>query len=268
MTVVVNQHYYDIQKELYLEETIVNGLKYIRIRCNLSLNDMSFLLGVTRQALSAWENAKKEIPKQRLTELENHFGLDKKFFGEISDSDIDFLLSQPMFRYNLNGKETYTYKLEQDLPFQEQSMYYWKNRNMTLEDEYTAAKKKKKEVLNRIDDIIQWIPSSYRVDNINLINRNCAIYEMINDLLEKLRNTENPLKVPFLYELKNTWRAMLLAYEVIEESELEYRKNREFCSEDGEWIIQLAKILKQHWNDEALYQLERDKKIKERISKK
>lgn len=249
-----------------MEEAIVNGLKFIRIRCNLSLNDTASLLGVTRQALSSWENEKKEIPEQRLVELENHFGLDKKFFGEISDADIDFLLSQPMFRYNLNGKETYRYKPEQKLPLSQQCKYYFENRDITLEDEYAAAKKKKQEVLNKIDDIIQWTESPNRADNINLINRNCAIYEMINDLLEKLRNTKNPLKVPFLYELKNTWRAMLLAYGIIEEGELDYRENRENCSEDGEWIIKLAQILKQHWDDEVTFQLELDKKRKEHIS--
>lgn len=246
----------------------MNGLKHIRIKCNLSLNDMASILGVTRQALSSWENEKKEIPEQRLAELENYFGVDKKFFGEISDNDIDFLLSQPMFRYNLNGKETYRYKPNQELQLKEQHICYWGSREITLEDEYAAAKKRKQEVLNKIDNIIKWKSSPYRVDNINLINRNCEIYEMINTLLEKLRSTKNPLKIPFLYELKNTWRAMLLAYGLISESELEYRTNKEYCLGDREWVIKLSEILKQHWTDEATYQLELDKKRKEHRHRK
>lgn len=43
----------------------MNGLKYIRIRCNLSLNELADAIGVTRQALSAWENGKQSIPEQR-----------------------------------------------------------------------------------------------------------------------------------------------------------------------------------------------------------
>ena len=44
----------------------MNGLKYIRTRCNLSLNELADAIGVTRQALSSWEVGKKPIPSQRL----------------------------------------------------------------------------------------------------------------------------------------------------------------------------------------------------------
>ena len=43
----------------------MNGLKYIRTRCNLSLSELADMIGVSRQALSSWENGKKDIPEQR-----------------------------------------------------------------------------------------------------------------------------------------------------------------------------------------------------------
>lgn len=51
----------------------MNGLKYIRTRCNLSLNDLAETIGVSRQALSAWENEKKDIPEQRKQQLSEFF---------------------------------------------------------------------------------------------------------------------------------------------------------------------------------------------------
>lgn len=39
----------------------MNGLKYIRTRCNLSLNELADILGVSRQALSMWETEKRRF---------------------------------------------------------------------------------------------------------------------------------------------------------------------------------------------------------------
>ena len=58
----------------------MNGLRYIRTRCNLSVNELADAIGVSRQAINSWENEKKEIPKQRLEQLESFFGIDKTCF--------------------------------------------------------------------------------------------------------------------------------------------------------------------------------------------
>ena len=84
----------------------MNGLKYIRTRCNLSLNDVAEAIGVTRQALSSWENERKEIPEQRKKELADYFGIDAAYFGEIFEKEKKYLLEKAMFRYEEDGKET------------------------------------------------------------------------------------------------------------------------------------------------------------------
>ena len=243
----------------------MNGLKYIRTRCNLSSSELANILGVTRQALSSWENEKKEIPEQRLKELEEYFGIESKYFSEISESDIEYILGKAMFRCDVNGKEAYRFKTEQDYDSYEWAeMYFEKNREISLDEELVLAKKQKQETIEKIEDIIKWANSPYRVDQINLTKRNCEIYGMINDLMEHLRNTKNPLKVLFLYELKNVWKAMLLAYGLIDKADLEYRESKERCGEDGKWIIELSDILKNHWSEEAKYQLERERVRKEK----
>ena len=75
----------------------MNGLKYIRTRCNLSLSELARFIGVTRQALSSWENGRKEIPEQRKEQLACFFGIDKEYFGEISEKEKNTCLRKQCF---------------------------------------------------------------------------------------------------------------------------------------------------------------------------
>lgn len=75
----------------------MNGLKYIRTRCNLSLNALADTMGITRQALSMWETGKKEIPEQRKEQLAQFFGIDKAYFGEITEAEKKELLERQCF---------------------------------------------------------------------------------------------------------------------------------------------------------------------------
>jgi len=65
----------------------MNGLKFIRTRCNMSLNELADILDVSRQQVSAWENGVKTISQKRLRQLSEYFGVDEKFFLDISEDD-------------------------------------------------------------------------------------------------------------------------------------------------------------------------------------
>ena len=80
----------------------MNGLKYIRTRCNISLSELAEIIGVTRQALNSWENGKKDIPEQRREQLASFFGVEKEYFGEISEEKKKYLLEKAMFRYDVS----------------------------------------------------------------------------------------------------------------------------------------------------------------------
>lgn len=58
----------------------MNGLKFIRTRCNISLSELADTLDVSRQQVSAWENGIKPISQKRLSQLSKYFGVDKNFF--------------------------------------------------------------------------------------------------------------------------------------------------------------------------------------------
>lgn len=102
----------------------MNGLRYIRTRCNLSLNELADFIGVTRQALSSWENGRKDIPENRKEQLADFFGIDKAYLGEISEEEKKYLIEKAMFRYKDNGKETYRYKPHEGLTESERIFFF------------------------------------------------------------------------------------------------------------------------------------------------
>lgn len=83
----------------------MNGLKYIRTQCNLSLNELAEVLGISRQALSSWETNQKPLPEKRREQLAEFFGVDMRFIGEITDEDVQFLRDRVMFSYVIKDKE-------------------------------------------------------------------------------------------------------------------------------------------------------------------
>lgn len=229
----------------------MNGLRFIRTKCNISASELGEILGVTRQAISSWENGNKEIPTLRLSQLSEYFGLEFSYFGDISEEDVNELAQKAMYLYEINGKETYSFR-----PYPDESdfinpiSYFDKDQILSLNDEYKLAKKKKQETLARIEEIIDWNDSLSLSNKSMITNRNCDIYNMICDLMVFLRAYDPLLKVPLLHEMRSVWKAMLLAFDLMDKSELEYKNNTEYTFEDGDWIISLSEQIKNHWDTE------------------
>ena len=71
----------------------MNGLKFIRTRCNLSVAELADHIDVSRQIISAWENGTRGISSKNKQKLEAFFGIDSKYFGEISEEDHKDILT-------------------------------------------------------------------------------------------------------------------------------------------------------------------------------
>ncbi len=85
----------------------MNGLTYIRIRCNVSQSFLAQKLGVTRQAINLWENRTTPPPGKRLKQLTEFFGIDEKYFGEISEEQQHEIDAIPAYRHEENGHTYY-----------------------------------------------------------------------------------------------------------------------------------------------------------------
>lgn len=247
----------------------MNGLKYIRTRCNLSLSELADMIGVSRQALSSWENGKKDIPEQRSDQLAEFFGIGKEYFGEISEKEKEELLWKAMFRYYDHGKETYRYRPPEGITNHENTRaFFMGEREKSLDEEYALAQRKKEEVLKKAEELIIWTDNAGSIlSQIACINRGCDVYSMINSMLEKMRAMKMYIKMPFFFELISVWKAMLLAYGLMDKNEMASEKSKDHEREDKEWILQLSEQIKSHWEKEAAREEKRQQEVMNSIKK-
>lgn len=246
----------------------MNGLRYIRIRCNLTMGELANKLGVTRQALSMWENGKKKIPEQRKEQLVKFFGVEACYLEEITEEEKNCLLGKAMFRYVDNGKETYRYKpWDGTTDLHDTIICFPEDKDISLSEEYARVLRRKEETIDKIEDIIKWrnIFGSIRSE-MSCINRGCDIYDMLNELMEVARGMKPLITMPFIYEIHNVLKAMMLAYGMIDSNDLKSLNKEEYhCGEDGKWISNLSKEIRAHWMAEQSFQQEVHEKSRNKI---
>ena len=246
----------------------MNGLRYIRIRCNLTMGELANELGITRQALSMWENGKKKIPVQRKEQLVQFFGVDACYLEEITEEEKNYLLGKAMFRYVENGKETYRYKPRDGVTdLHDTIICFPEDKDISLNEEYARVLFRKEATINKIEDIIKWknIVGSIRSE-MSCINRGCNIYDMLNELMETARDMKPLITMPFIFEIHNVLKAKMLAYGMIEPNDLERLNKEEYhCGEDGEWISDLSKEIKAHWETKQSFYQEVHEKSRNKI---
>lgn len=88
----------------------MNGLKTIRRQCNFSLSELANTFGVTRQAISAWENGKKPIPRQRKEQIAEFFGIEEKYLDEITVKQREEIINKTMYRFSSDWRDKYRYR--------------------------------------------------------------------------------------------------------------------------------------------------------------
>lgn len=77
------------------KEERMNGLKFIRNKVvNMTMEEFSDTMNISRQILYLWESGKKEIPENRLKELEQFSGIPARYFKEqnLSDNQINEIM--------------------------------------------------------------------------------------------------------------------------------------------------------------------------------
>lgn len=228
----------------------MNGLKYIRNRCNLSLNELAEAIGVTRQALSSWETEKKPIPAQRKKQLSIYFGIDEDYFGEISEDKKKDLLEKAMFRYVDNGKESYRYKPHNKDSLQGECICFPGDSTDTLDEKFVAAQKRKQTTLEKADEIIRYYDKGGDITSqITNYNRGCNIYDSINILMDGMQQQSIINRMMYYQEIYSVIEALLLAhgYKNKQEIEEEYLPMKNTSYDETRYIFSLANIITEHW---------------------
>ncbi len=227
----------------------MNGLTYIRRQCNLSLSELADTLGVSRQAISSWENGRKSIPEKRKKQLAEFFGVDEKFFGDIGDEEKIELLKKAMYRWDGIGKEALLYR--DTLPTSPdgkklKKIHFSKDRTYTLDEEFADARKRRNLLVEKIGVSIDWSDKTDLkiMDYIVAINRGCALYGTAYDLAEGMKQEKPGLRMPFYYEVMTVLGAMQMALLGKSKSDLSL-----YDEDDIKWMNSLATEIADHWNE-------------------
>ena len=232
----------------------MNGLKFIRTRCNISLSELAEVLEISRQQVSAWENGIKPISENRLRQLSKYFGLEEKYFLEISEKDKAFLISKGLYRRQDCDKEVYCFikqgEVEDDSKYRS---FSYPDFVESLDDQMTEAKKKKQETLQKVEEAIGYfgIPTKI-IDEVCSINRGCMIYDALTEYLKQMPKETIPMRMIYFDMVKNVLNSLLLANglktkEEIEE-EFEFVKGNELYY-DVDWVYELAGLFKDKYEE-------------------
>ena len=209
----------------------MNGLEYIRTRCNISQAELADMLQVTKQAISMWENGKKEIPPRRKEELARFFGIDEAYFGEISESQKQALLRRAMFRHDVNGREAYRFRPEDGATsLKGVGVLFLPESEQSFDEQYVDAQKRKKRTLEEISALIDGPACDFLDGMTTSIHVGCNMYDFMTRFLKHKDQQARGWKVPFRFELLDILFAMELAYGM--EDDVEARI-REFCADDS-----------------------------------
>ena len=249
---------------------IMNGLRWLRIRCNLSTSELADQLGVTRQAVCSWESGKKAIPEKRKSQMAAFFGINRTYFDEIDEEKRNELIQKAMYFYQKDGKEIYLYRPNKTPKSHDETVtYFQKDREKSLDEEYLLAKKRKQQIIQEIEEQIEdKKETDCLLTKISHLHRGCDVYEITSKLFKKMKKEKAFLKIPYFCELMNVWKAMLLAYELLDEKSLSEEKVEEHWGEDVDFILHLSDEIKNHWEKEKTWHENYHKEVRKRIQEK
>ncbi|MDD3137744.1 MAG: hypothetical protein PHX08_02075 [Lachnospiraceae bacterium] len=127
---------------------------------------------------------------------------------------------------------------------------------LSLDERYNISQKRKKELIQEIQDLIQWTDHAGSLESqMTCINRGCTVFGTVTEFMKYMKKQEIHMKMPFFYAMLDVLMAMQLSFDMIDSSSLTYKNSEEewLCGEDGEWIIALSKQIKIHWDE--IYQI-------------
>lgn len=225
------------------EDFEMNGLKYIRMRCNLSLADLAKHIGVSRQIISAWENGSRGISEKNRKKLSNFFGIDATYFGTISEENQEEILNKAMYLQKDNGKVYYRYASSRV----GETQVFLPELDKGLDEIYSEALNKKKQVVENIERIIQGECSDNLYIHASSIERNCSYYEDISWILSNIANQKVGTRLPYRFEFSLMFRILRQAFDNKDELDFEWVKELfGYTEEDYEWALRMCREIRAH----------------------
>ena len=231
----------------------MNGLKYIRTKCNYSQRALAEAMGVSRQAINMWENSKKLPSKERKEDLCNIFGIDNSdYFGDLTVEQHQKLEELPIYRIYSGGQsERFTFK-----PIKPDNVRYRAKRLLPNNDEELSLDEKcalkRLELKTLLDDISNYavekdVKNSF--DNLSALNRTLHIFGQTLDIAKEARGKHPEYVMVYFYTILAVLDAMSISFGNVDESDV---MNQDFIEELKKWYdyrefaVELSKMITNH----------------------
>lgn len=231
-----------------MEVRNMNGLKFIRTRCNYSQAALAEQLNVSRQAINMWESSKKSLSEKRKKELMLFFGLENSdWFCEIDNETVKKIQALPLYRVVGEASEHFHFS-----PHNEPMKIHFSADEeviISLDDKCTLKRAELKKTLEAIQEYSEnrGVKNSYgRMHRINIIQRILiGIFDAI-----KCTDTKKPnKKMMYIYTLFAIIDAINISYGNISIEDLP-ESNRSKASSDlydyTEFTKSLSKNISEH----------------------
>lgn len=220
----------------------MNGLSFIRRRCNLSQGQLAAKLGVTRQAINLWENRREPLPEGRKEQLSRFFGLEPELFDEITPEQINTLLHRRCFRYwDNDGHDYFLFRENPQKPIgyllsEKVGQPFTQDEQMVLD---------RRELEEMLDILRQEVFPKDRsgwtaLDSNVAMNRMRCILGSMTDALEAIQKQPKERKMDCFYLMMQVELALALALGGIEKDDLPRQTEDDQPSLDTRHIINLA----------------------------
>ena len=233
----------------------MNGLKYIREKSNISKSDLAGRMGVTRQSVTLWENGKRKPGTKHLEWLSRFYGIDEKWFGDLSEGDMSVLKEMRMYQHFDCDKEYYSFIPEKD---------GWVEISVTCgdmepmpDDRYVAVVKEHRLFMKRVEGYLQFESQDKACLDDMIITEERGMSEIgtFLDLMSsvtKVGAEGTYLKVPLRYEIMTAMYAMMIASDQFSTDEVKEKYSSYFNGEgisiDADYMNELADIMNKHWH--------------------
>lgn len=220
----------------------MNGLSFIRRRCNLSQGQLAAKLGVTRQAINLWENRREPLPEARKEQLGRFFGLEPELFDEINQEQEDALLHRPCFLYR--GDDGHDYFLFRENPLKPVGCLLSERvgQPFTQDEQMVLDRRELEEMLDILREAVfpkdrsRWTAWDSNV----AMNRMRCILGGMTDALEAIQKRPKERKMDCFYLMMQVELALALTFGGIGEDDLPGQTPGVQLGLDCEYISSLA----------------------------
>lgn len=167
----------------------MNGLKYIRTRCNYSQRALAEAIGVSRQAINMWESATKTPTTDHKETLCDFFGIDSpELLGELTPELYEALQKRPVYkRLTEDESERFSFKRSDTQGFTYQIKHFPspEENALSLDDNCTLKRAELKSILREFSECSVDSEKKNSIDNLLSISRALELLVPVLDLLKE-----------------------------------------------------------------------------------